>query len=122
MISYSYLATGDEWEFSGPDGAPVRVRMTSRLHTNSGDTCRADALDAQGVILPPDFLVAADLRRGSLVELLPGYKGREFGIYAVYPPRQHLPVKTRRLVDCLVSEFRTPAWRDSSHPTQTGPV
>jgi DNA-binding transcriptional LysR family regulator len=116
MISYSYLATGDEWEFTGPDGALLRVRMTSRLHTNSGDTCRAAALDAQGVILQPDFLVAADLRRGSLVELLPAYQGREFGIYAVYPSRQHLPVKTRRLVDYLVSEFSAPAWRDSSHP------
>jgi len=114
MISYTYLATGDEWAFTTPEGAAVRIRVTSRLHTNSGDTCRAAALDDQGVIFQPDFLVAGDLRQGALVELMPAYKGPEIGIYVVYPSRQHLPVKTRRLVDYLVSAFDSPTWRDPS--------
>lgn len=115
MISYAYLMTGDEWTFTGPDGAPVRVRMNSRLHTNSGDTCRAAALDDQGVIFQPDFLVAADIRQGTLVELMPDYRGPEIGIYAVYPSRQYLPVKTRRLVDFLVAAFSSPTWLNPQH-------
>lgn len=114
MISYSLLVSGDEWVFTGPDGASVRVRMSSRLHTNSGDTCRTAALDDQGVVFQPDFLVAEDIRQGKLVELMPGYKGPEIGIYAVYPSRQYLPVKTRRLVDYLVSAFRNPSWMSPS--------
>lgn len=114
MISYSYLSTGDEWRFVGPDGSPVHVRMSSRLHTNSGDTCRAAALDDQGIVLQPDFMVGPDLQQGRLIELMPDYKGREIGIYAVYPSRRHLPVKTRSLIDYLVSEFSSPAWSVSA--------
>ncbi|MDA8391080.1 MAG: LysR family transcriptional regulator [Gammaproteobacteria bacterium] len=111
MISYAYLTTGEEWAFTNPDGAPLRVRTNSRLHTNNGDTCRAAALDDQGVVFLPDFLVADDIRQGRLVELMPDFKGPEIGIYAVYPSRQYLPVKTRRLVDYLVSAFRSPIWQ-----------
>jgi DNA-binding transcriptional LysR family regulator len=108
-ISYSYLSTGDEWRFIGPKG-PISVRIKSRIHTNSGATCRIAALDHQGIILEPDFLVGDDLRRGDLVELMPKYQGAEFGIHAMYPTRKHLPLKVRVLVDFLVEAFREPAW------------
>ena len=117
MISYTYVTTGDEWSFTGPDGSRTRVRMNSRLHTNSGDTCRAAALEDHGVILQPDFLVAQDIRQGRLLELMPDHKGPEIGIYALYPSRQYLPVKTRRIVDFLAAAFGNPEWRNSSSPT-----
>jgi DNA-binding transcriptional LysR family regulator len=109
-ISYSYLATGDEWHFIGPKG-PISVRTKPRIHTNNGDTCRIAALDNQGIILQPDFMVAEDLRRGDLVEVMPKYRGTEFGIHAAYPTRKHLPLKIRVLVDFLVEAFRKPAWQ-----------
>ena len=63
-----------------------------------------------GVILQPDFIIGEDLRRGDLVELMPTYRSIEIGIYAVYPSRKHLPLKTRRLIDFLAEALRTPAW------------
>lgn len=113
VISYSYWSTRDEWNFTGPEG-PVAVRTTPRLHTNNGDTCRAAALDDQGIILQPDFLVGADLQRGALVELMPAYRSITLGIYAVYPSRKHLPLKVRRMIDFLVEAFRSPPWLQSS--------
>jgi len=110
VISYSYWSTRDEWSFSGPEGE-VRVRTHPRLHANNGDTCRAAALDHQGIILQPDFLVGDDLRRGGLVELLPGYASLTVGIHAVYPTRKFLPIKTRRMVDFLADAFAEPTWR-----------
>ncbi len=110
-ISYSYWAGRDAWTFTAPDGDSVSVRIRSRLYANNGDTCRAAALDGQGIVLQPDFIVADDLRRGDLVELLPGYRALELGIHAVYPTRKHLPLRTRRLVDFLVDAFAAPAWR-----------
>jgi DNA-binding transcriptional LysR family regulator len=110
VISYSYWSSRDEWTFTGPDGE-VSVRTRPVMHTNNGDTCRIAALADQGVILQPDFLVGPDLRRGDLVEILPGYRSIEIGIHAVYPTRKHLPAKTRALVDFLVEAFAAPAWR-----------
>lgn len=109
VIGYSYWSGRDEWSFTGPDGN-VRVRTSPWMRTNNGDTCRAAALDGQGIILQPDFLVGADLGRGDLVELMPGYRSAESGIHAVWPSRKHLPMKLRRLIDFLVAEFADPAW------------
>jgi DNA-binding transcriptional LysR family regulator len=109
-ISYSYWASRDEWTFTAPDGYTVSVRTHARLHANNGDTCRAAALEHLGVILQPDFLIADDLRRGTLVELMPDFQVLTLGIHAVYPSRKHLPIRTRRLVDFLVEAFATPGW------------
>lgn len=110
VISYTYWSTRDEWQFTGPEGS-VAVQINSRIHTNNGDTCRRAALAHHGVILQPDFIVGEDLRRGDLVELIPAYRSIEVGIYAVYPSRKHLPLKTRRLIDFLADALRAPVWR-----------
>src|ERR1700688_1582855 len=109
VISYSYLTTRDEWQFTGPNGAES-VRVRACMHTNNGDTCRLAALDAQGIVLQPDFLVGGDLRQGTLVELMPEYRALELGVYAVYPSRKYLPLKIRRLVDFLADALREPPW------------
>ncbi|TSA11311.1 MAG: LysR family transcriptional regulator [Comamonadaceae bacterium] len=111
VISYSYLSTGDEWRFTGPEGS-VNVKTKPCMHTNSGDTCRAAALTHQGVILQPSFLVGKDLTDGSLVELMPQYRSIEFGIYAVYPTRKHVSAKVRAMIDFLAGHLagRTSAW------------
>lgn len=110
ILAYSYWSTGDEWRFTGPEG-PVSVRIRPLLYANNGDTCRAAALDGQGVILQPDFIVGEDLRAGRLVELMPAYRSIRIGIHAVYPSRKYLPLKVRRLVDFLAEAFVEPPWQ-----------
>lgn len=109
VIGYSYWSGRDEWSFTGPEGN-VRVHTSPWMRTNNGDTCRAAALEGQGIILQPDFLVGGDLKRGTLVELMPDYHSVETGIHAVWPSRKHLPMKLRRLIDFLVAEFESPVW------------
>lgn len=104
VISYSYLATRDEWHFDGPQGR-VSVRTVPWMHSNNGDTCRAAALADQGVILQPTFLVRDDLDSGALVELMPDYRSIELGVYAVYPSRKHVTPKVRALIDFLAERF-----------------
>jgi DNA-binding transcriptional LysR family regulator len=114
VISYSYLATGDEWVFTGVDGegdGEVRVKTHPKIHTNNGDTCRSAALAHQGIILQPTFIVGADIKKGDLVELLPQFKSIELGIYAVYPSRKLVSPRIRALVDFLVKEFERVSWQ-----------
>ena len=112
VVAYSYWSTGDDWQFQGPEGE-VAVRIHPRIRTNSGDTCRAAALDGEGIILQPDFLIGPDLKDGTLVELLPQFRSIELGIHAVYATRKHLPMKTRRLIDHLVKSFQHPTWESA---------
>lgn len=99
----------DDWHFEGPEG-PVVVKVTPRMRTSSGDTACVAALQHQGLILQPSFLVGAHLASGELVEALPRYRSIELGIYAVYPSRKQLAPKVRWLVDYLVESFAAPAW------------
>jgi DNA-binding transcriptional LysR family regulator len=109
VIAYTLLATGEQWEFEGPEGT-VDVKVLPRMRTNSGDTCCAAALAHHGIVLQPSFLVGPLLASGRLVEVLPQYHAIELGIYAVFPSRKYLTPKVRVLIDFLVAEFRTPAW------------
>lgn len=100
VLAYSLLAMGNTWQFEGPDGR-VSVKVHPRMHTNNGDTCRAAALDHQGIILQPTFLVGDDLRTGRLVEVMPEYRSVELGIYVMYASRKHVPLKVRLLIEYL---------------------
>jgi DNA-binding transcriptional LysR family regulator len=109
VIAYSYWSERDEWEFGGPQG-PVTVRTQPCIRTNNGDVCRAAALQHQGLILQPTFIVGADLQQGTLVEVLPDYRSITLGIHAMYQSRKHLSPKVRLLIDFLVAWFREPRW------------
>ncbi len=104
VIAYSYLATGEQWHFSGPEGARS-ITVHPRLRSNSGDTCRAAALADQGVVFQPGFLVGEDLKAGRLVQILPQYAGPELDISVVYASRQYLPHKVRAMVEFLATAF-----------------
>ena len=109
VIAYRYWSTGDEWQFEGPNGR-VSVRTKPIMHSNSGDTCRAMALEHQGVILQPTFLIGQDLADGALVELMTEYRSLELGIYAIYPTRKHVSPKVRALIEFLVQRFAGARW------------
>lgn len=109
VLSYSLLATGDQWEFDGPDGKSF-VTVKPIMRTNSGDTCIAAARKNKGVIFQPSFMVEGDLRSGALVELMPAYRSFEFGIYAIYPTRQHVSSKVRAMIDFLSHAFKDSNW------------
>ena len=109
VFSYTLLSSGEHWMFEGPQG-PVSVKVTPRMRSNSGDTCCAAALQHQGIVLQPSFMVGDHLRSGALVEVLPDYRSLELGVYAVYASRQHITHKVRALIDFLVEAFRIRAW------------
>jgi DNA-binding transcriptional LysR family regulator len=109
VFTYSLLATGEHWHFHGPEGEVV-VKVNPRLRSNSGDSCCMAALQHQGLVLQPTFLVGEHLASGALVEVLPRYRSAELGIYAIYPSRKNLSPKVRHLVDFLVAAFERPDW------------
>ncbi|WP_137920222.1 LysR family transcriptional regulator [Hydrogenophaga sp. 2FB] len=112
VVSYSLFSMGENWVFTGPEG-PVTVKVSPRLRSNNGDTCRLAALRHQAIVLQPSFLVGPDLQAGTLVELMPAFQSIELGVYVVYPSRKFMPPKVRLLIDFLVEAFRMQAW-----PTQ----
>jgi DNA-binding transcriptional LysR family regulator len=109
VIGYSLLATGNQWQFTGPEG-PVSVKIRPRLWTNNGNTSVAAAVQGAGIDLQPTFLIADEMATGQLVEVLPQYRSIELGIFAVYPTRKFVLPKVRVLVDYLLTAFSDADW------------
>ena len=107
----------DRWVFGAR--ADVSVQISGNLRANNGDALRAAALAGQGIIHQPTFIVADDLRAGTLVALTLDQPTIELGgIYAVFPPDRHPPAKVRAFIDFIASHFAPePPWdRDVASP------
>ncbi len=109
VLGYSLLATGDQWQFVGPDG-PVSEKVRPRLWSNNGDSCIAACVQGAGIQLQPTFLIAEELRRGELVEILPQFQAATLGIYVVYPTRKFVLPKVRALVEFLDARLKEAPW------------
>jgi len=109
-LSYGYLATGNQWKLTGPDGDHwINVAWT--MCSNNAEVLRDLTVRGCGVALLPTFIAGADLQAGALVIVLPEYKAPELSIFAIYPPTRHLSVKVRVFIDFLVERFAgRPYW------------
>lgn len=101
-LVYTSGARGlDEWPFLH-DGARLSVRVKSKIQINDGLALVNAACAGGGVLAIDRLLAAKELASGALVELLPQYSlapGQP--IYAVYPARSGLALKTAAFVPHL---------------------
>ena len=104
-LSYSNLATPDEWNFCTNDGKRWPVEVHGRLRANNGDALRVAAINGIGLVMAPTFLIGRDLQAGSLVPVLTEFIPQNIGIHAVYPHSRHLSPKVRAFVDFLAERF-----------------
>lgn len=59
-----------------------------------------------GLSALPEYLVADDLRNGTLVRVLPRQRMPGFRAYALLPSGRHVPRRVRVLIDFLVTQLR----------------
>lgn len=80
--------------------------IDSRIKCNEIEMIRQAALNDLGIASLPHMSVQKHLSSGRLLQVLPGYAlTSSRGIYAVYPSRKHLAIKTRLLVDYLKNKL-----------------
>ena len=84
----------------------MRVRGT--VCSNFGDALKEAALLGHGISMHPYYMVSDDLKANHLAVVLPDYEPLGLDIYVVYPTREHLPVRTRRLLEFLKQWARQP--------------
>jgi DNA-binding transcriptional LysR family regulator len=88
------------------------VPISGNMRANNGDALRAAAVAGQGIVYQPTFIVADDLRAGTLTAIELDVPTFEFaGIYAVYLPERNPAAKVRAFIDFLVERFApVPPW------------
>lgn len=101
----------DSWAYIGPGNLAGKIRMQSKLAGTNGTFLRDAALQGEGVLIVPSFIVYNELRRGTLIKLLPDYTWERLALYAVYPPTRHLSRRIRTFVDFLIDRYHgQPFW------------
>jgi len=107
-IGYAHLAAGQVWRFRAGRGSAERaIRVQSRFVANNAELMRGAAVAGLGLLMVPEFVVADDLRSGSLTRLLPEVPPVGKVLHALYPRDRQGSTKVRALVDHL-AEALTP--------------
>ncbi len=96
------------WRFSVPEG-PLNVPISGRIDVNSVVFLRSLALQGQGIIMVPQWVVRDELSQGKLIPLLEDYplQPSSSPIQAVFPHSRHLAPKVRAFVEFLVERLNT---------------
>jgi len=71
--------------FNGPEGEEIVHVCGGNMESNSVDTLRLAAVNGQGLLMVPSFLVTEDIKSGRLVPVLQEYCRTERQIMAIYP-------------------------------------
>jgi len=113
-LVHSLKSPTNIWRFSGAAGE-ISVRVRGTVCSNFGDALKQAALLGHGISMHPYYMVSDELKAKRLAVVLPDYEPLELDIYVVYPTREHLPARTRRLLEFLKRWAKTPP--DWANPT-----
>jgi DNA-binding transcriptional LysR family regulator len=100
FVALSVLSKPYSWTFER-DGVRQPVRLGQGLACNTAIAVLSAAQHAGGMAILPDHMVAASVRTGQLVRLLPEWTLPGGGIHAVFPASRYRPQKTRVFIDAL---------------------
>ena len=100
----SRATAGNQWVFLGRHQRTIDV--SARLVSDDLEMLRAAARVGLGIGALPSYLVADDLRDGSLVPVLPRERLPGFRAHAVLPSGRHVPRRVRVFVDFLAARLR----------------
>ncbi|HVR90587.1 MAG TPA: LysR family transcriptional regulator [Novosphingobium sp.] len=99
------------WPFRRDDGRTENIVVSGGLSADNVEMIARAVLAGLGVGHLSRFLVEEYIASGALVELFPESRVLGSNIYAVYPKRRNLALKTRAFVDHLRTEFQSqPPW------------
>lgn len=104
-LRFPYPGYRDRWLFRDMDGQVTEVPVSGWLTIPNALALRRAACDGLGYALLADWLVRADLTRGTLIDLFPDHEvtatGFDAGVWALYPSRSFLPQTVRAMIDFL---------------------
>ena len=89
------------WHFARAGFDRRTVRMRPSMTINATPAVLAATAAEGGLSVLPDFLVAAPLQDGALVQILPEWSLPSGGIHTVYPAARFRPPKVTAFVDML---------------------
>lgn len=95
----------EQWVFH-KDGETYEYQSkVSVFRTNNSDLLLASTLQHHGISMLPVFMAHEPIKQGLLVPLFSDYQTEILNIHALYPSKNFLPTKIKRLIDYLKEHF-----------------
>lgn len=108
-INFSVRTHAIVWTFDGE--GPDRPSISGNVTSNQAPVLRELALRGVGIIRVADFVVADDIRSGTLVKLLSDHSGKSREpIFALYQPQPTQSLRIRTFIDFLCQKFANTPW------------
>ncbi|KMV67046.1 LysR family transcriptional regulator [bacteria symbiont BFo1 of Frankliniella occidentalis] len=104
-IGYARGGILQSWKLQDEKGRSVDFNPTPVFSTDDFAAIAAAVSNGLGVAWLPDWLVSREIKRGEMLEILPGSANTTFQISAVWPAVTWMPQKTRVVIDELRSEL-----------------
>jgi DNA-binding transcriptional LysR family regulator len=92
-----------QWLFAHDDHASCEVELQANIAIDTTLGVMAAVRAGGGLSVLPEFLVAADLASGALIQVLPGWYLPSGGIYAVFPAARFRPTKVSVFTEMLIA-------------------
>ncbi|NRB17859.1 MAG: hypothetical protein HRU33_09925 [Rhodobacteraceae bacterium] len=102
LIDFTHRDIAHAWTYPGKRGPPISFAIDPRTRCNDAEMERSLAIAETVIIRLAALICSDDIRAGRLVRLLADFEPKPAGVNLVYPNREHLPRKTRVMVDSLV--------------------
>lgn len=91
--------------FTHASGRRQSLTIDPALTTNSAEALVELLASGAGVGVVPLLLVERDLEQGRLARVLPEFQLPAVDLFALYPSRQHVPLRTRLFIDALMQRL-----------------
>lgn len=108
LAGHKLLATDSQlpWQLTGAEG-PILINGQSHIRTNSSEVVRELAMGGCGIALRSVWDVGEALATGTLVRVLPQYRGsEEVGIFAVHASGPEVPARIQAFIEHMASSLR----------------
>jgi DNA-binding transcriptional LysR family regulator len=104
-LGYSYLPSGDSWQFFSPSGEEHAAAVSGPLRANNADALMPALRGGLGLAVQPEFVVWRDLREGRLEAVMSDWSAPPVALNLVTPPGGPRPPKVTVLIEFLARRF-----------------
>jgi DNA-binding transcriptional LysR family regulator len=105
IIAFTGLMPNREWRFHGGRGVKV-VSFMPRFEINDAVAAISAAEAGDGITVALSYMVAAQIRKGSLVPVLDDVAPPPVPAHLVFPQSRHMAAKLRAFVDFAAPRIR----------------
>ena len=91
------------WVLRSEAGEQTSIEVRTRHEFTDGEAMLAAVVSGCGIMQIPTWLAAGEIKKGTLMPLLPEFAGSEMPIHAIWSATRYMKPKTRAIIDCLKS-------------------